>query len=307
MSLTWEETFCSWAKPPGQSELDRIKNAETAIRKALNTDKLLASKTKIYAQGSYRNNVNVRQESDVDIGILYTGNSFFPDYPKGKTKEDFGNIDGDLLYSNFKSAINKALVNYFGKPSVTRGNKAFNVHANTYRLDADVVPVYEHRRYKDDGSYICGVEFTSDDGNKVINWPERLYDDKHWLNQHYENGVSKNSETSRGYKGVVRILKKLCHKMQDEGYQEAKSIPGFLIECLVFNVPSSLLNQDTWDRNVQSALSYLCFNTKSISNCNDWGEVSELKYIFRGSPASKLQEVHTFINAARTYVGIREL
>lgn len=305
MNANWEEKFTLWAQPPSQTETDRIENAVSAIRKALDADDFLASRTKVYVQGSYRNRVNVRQESDVDIGVLYTGNTFYPDYPDGKTNNDFGNIDGDYNYAAFKSAIDTALVNRFGRASVTRSNKAFDVHANTYRVDADVVPMFIHRRYRDDGSYICGVQLFTDKGDKIINWPERLYDDANWPDQHYENGVGKNTATSRGYKGVVRILKKLRHELVNEGIATARPVPGFLVECLIWNVPNSKLMHSTWDENVQSALLHIWSNTKSMDTCGEWGEVSELKYIFRGSPSSKLQEAHAFIDAAWSYIGVR--
>lgn len=305
MSADWEERFTLWAQPPSQTETDRIENAVSAIRKALDADDFLVSRTKVYVQGSYRNRVNVRQESDVDISVLYIGNTFYPDYPDGKTNNDFGNIDGDYNYAAFKNAIETALVNRFGRASVTRSNKAFDVHANTYRVDADVVPMFIHRRYRDDGSYICGVQLFSDKGDKIINWPERLYDDANWPDQHYENGVGKNTATSRGYKGVVRILKKLRYELADEGIAAAMPVPGFLVECLVWNVPNSKLMHSTWDENVQAALLHVWSNTRSIDTCEEWGEVSELKYIFRGSPSAKLQEVHAFIDAAWSYVGVR--
>lgn len=305
MSSEWEEIFNSWSKPPSQSEADKIENAVTAIRNALDADDFLAPRTKVFVQGSYRNRVNVRKESDVDIGVLYTGNTFYPDYPQGKTNKDFGNIDGDYNSRDFKNAIGKALVKRFGESSVTRGNKAFDVHANTYRVDADVVPVFVHRRYNIDGSYICGVQLNADDGSKIINWPERLYDEASWPSQHYENGVTKNSETSRGYKGVTRIIKKLKHVMVEKGILQAKPIPGFLIECLVWNVPNSYFSHSTWEENVQAALVHLWSNTKSIDTCGDWGEVSELKYLFRGSPSQKLKDAHAFIDAAWDYVGVR--
>ena len=305
MSSKWEDTFTSWSQPPSQSEADRIENAITAIRKALDANEALASTTKVFVQGSYRNRVNVRQESDVDIGVLYTGNTFYPNYPAGKTKHDFGNVDGDYNYSDFKNAVAKALIERFGESSVTRGNKAFDIHANTYRIDADVVPLFVHRRYSENGSYICGVQLNADDGSSIVNWPERLYDQAHWPDQHYENAVAKNTATSRKYKGVVRILKKLKHLMVDRGIAAAKPVPGFLVECLAWNVPNSDLGHATWDENVQAVLVHLWSNTKTIDTCSDWGEVSELKYVFRGSPATKLQEAHAFIDAAWSHIGVR--
>src|SRR5438067_81055 len=101
----WEERFQSWASSPGQSEQDRIENAVTAIRKALDADDKLAGITKVYVQGSYRNRVNVRQESDVDIGVLYTGSGFYGEYPDGLTGENFGYGKHPYGYAQFKNDI----------------------------------------------------------------------------------------------------------------------------------------------------------------------------------------------------------
>lgn len=305
MITSWESTFSGWAQPPEQTEDERIQNAIGAIRKALDADEKLAPVTKVFVQGSYRNRVNVRQDSDVDIGVLYTGNSFYPYYPEGTTKETFGNIDGDYSYSDFKDAVGKALVRRFGAGAVHRGNKAFDIHENSYRVDSDVVPVFVHRRYNLAGSYICGVQLNPDNGGKIINWPERLFDEPTWPDQHYENGVVKNTATGRSYKGVVRIVKKLRYLMDDNGIAAAKPVLGFLVECLVWNVPNSSFGNPTWDEDVQAALLHLWSKTKSLEQCNDWGEVSELKYLFRGSPESKREQAHAFIDAAWSYIGVR--
>jgi len=81
VSTTWNDRFTSWAQAPSQTETDKINNAITAVKKALAADPKVASATKVFVQGSYRNRVNVRQDSDVDIGVLYTGNLFGTDYP----------------------------------------------------------------------------------------------------------------------------------------------------------------------------------------------------------------------------------
>jgi hypothetical protein len=87
--------------------------------------------------------------------------------------------------------VSDALVGYFGSEGVTPGNKAFDVHENTYRIDADVVATFEHRRYSGslnpDGThnYLSGVAFDPDDGARIINWPE----------QNYTNGVARNDAT----------------------------------------------------------------------------------------------------------------
>ncbi len=208
----YEDSFISWSKGPAQTESDKCNNAETAIQKAIQADAELSSlDISVFAQGSYCARTNVRQNSDVDICIRYN-TAFFPDYPEGTTKEMFGNEDSAMSFADFKKMVQQVLESYFDKNSVTRGNKAFDVHANTYRIDADVVPTFEHRRYTGefnaDGShyYLSGVGFVPDKGGLIKNWPQQTYD----------NGVARNAETGRKYKRIIRILKRLRDKMQSE-------------------------------------------------------------------------------------------
>lgn len=303
MATDWEGMFSRWSRPPGQTETERIENACRAVRDALDASDNLRAVTRVYAQGSYRNRVNVRADSDVDLGVLYTGNSFYAKYPDGMTAADFGNVVGDTTYAQFKNDVEVALKARFGR-GVTRSNKAFDVHGNTYRIDADVVPTMVHRRYGSDGSYICGVELYPDQGGRIINWPERLFDDSHWPAQHYENAVCKNNDTGRRFKGVVRILKTLRNQMDAEGIAEAKPILGFLVECMVWNVPGDYFGHDTLDGDVQATLGHLWSNLKTAEACHHWGEVSELKYVFRGQEVKRAQ-AWAFVDRAWTYTGVR--
>lgn len=293
MMHDWENTFSSWAKPPGKTEQERCENAERAIRNAIAaSDKLNRRDIKVFAQGSYRNNTNVRKDSDVDVGILCY-DTFFMDLPEGYTRENFRIDPTTYQYKQFKDEVGEALIAYFGKSSVLRGNKAFDIHENSYHVDADVAPFFEHRRYSTDGSYLSGVELQPDNGGKVINWPE----------QHYQNGVSKNTETNRRFKALVRIIKSLCNEMSDKGITEAKPILGFLIECLVWNVPNDQFGYSTYKSDVRSCLAFLFNNTMNDEQCSEWGEVSELKYLFRGRQKWTRQQAHSFISAAWDYIG----
>ena len=68
MSRDWEAQFRERAKPPGKTEQDRCDNAASAIRNAIKaSDKLRERGVSVFVQGSYRNNTNVRKDSDVDI------------------------------------------------------------------------------------------------------------------------------------------------------------------------------------------------------------------------------------------------
>jgi hypothetical protein len=293
--MTWEEAFNSWSQPPAKTEQERCENAEKAIRNAIEaSDRLKYKDIKIFAQGSYRNNTNVRKESDVDIGILCR-NTFFFELPSGATREQFGIPPATYSYKEFKNDVQDALVSYFGSSAVKRGNKAFDIHENSYHLDSDVAPFFEHRRYNSNGGYSSGVELESDDGGRVINWPE----------QHYENGVSKNTATSRRFKSLVRVFKSLCNYMSDKGVAEAKVVPSFLSECLIWNVPNEKFGNTTYSDDVKACLIFLYNGTKTQDTCNDWGEVSELKYLFRGNQKWTCEQANKFIVSAWNYIGYK--
>ncbi|MBI3781933.1 MAG: nucleotidyltransferase [Deltaproteobacteria bacterium] len=300
MSYDWENTFRAWAKPLSDTAQTKCENAERMIRAAIRERPTLQQHTiEVFPQGSYRNNTNVREDSDVDICVRYM-DAFFSDFTfaQGFTSADIGLTDAAYPYSQFKADVEAALVQKFGRRGVTRGKKAFDIHENTYRIDADVVACFEHRRYtyrRVDGSYAyqSGTEFIADDGPRIINWPQ----------QQYDNGVTKNTATSRRFKAVVRIIKSLCNQMVGEGIDAAKPIPSFLIECLVWNVPNNLFVHDTYAGDVRKALIHLYQQTKDDSPCSEWGEVSECKYLFRsGQPWTRVQ-ANAFVVAAWQYLG----
>lgn len=299
MSRDWEATFATWGAAPGDTEQTKCENAERAIRKAIDASAKLSSKSiDVFTQGSYANRTNVRQDSDVDICVLYTG-AYFSDFSmsEGLNGQVLGHVDGTYLYSEFKNDVEAALVSHFGRGSVTRGKKAFDVHANTYRIDADVVPCFEHRRFMgtpQSNWYISppGTQLHPDNEGTIVNWPR----------QNYANGVEKNEATGRRFKAVTRILKRLRNEMVDEGYKAAEPIPSYLIECLVWNVPNEGLGHDTLKADVRYAIAHLWNETRTDESCKKWGEINELKYLFIGQPWSRGQ-VNTFLQAAWNYMG----
>ncbi|SDX06954.1 hypothetical protein [Nitrosomonas communis] len=81
MSRDWESVFSTWGQSPSATEQQRAENAERQIREAIRaSDKLKNRNIRVFTQGSYRNRVNVRKDSDVDIGVLCF-DTYFPDYP----------------------------------------------------------------------------------------------------------------------------------------------------------------------------------------------------------------------------------
>ena len=297
MSRDWESAFSSWAQGPSKTEQEKAENAERQIKQAIQASPKLQSRNiKVFTQGSYRNRVNVRQDSDVDIGIVCF-DVFFPEYPDDNVKAllEKSLTDGVYTYALFKNEIEEALVARFGRGAVSRGSKSFDIHENTYRVESDVAAFFEHRRYTSASGYISGVEMIPDDYSPpmVRNWPE----------QHYDNGVSKNDATGRKYKRVVRILKSLSNEMSKNGIQSAKDAPSFLVECLVFNASNSCFNYSTYKSTVRSVLAELFNNTIKDDTCSEWGEVSELKYLFKGSQPWTRASAHQFLSDAWNYIG----
>lgn len=302
--MTWEEKFSNWARPLSESEDERCKNAEGMIRNALNEDEELQKHDiLVVAQGSYRMNTNIRQDSDVDICVL-NRDYCYCDYPEGKNDDDFGIKTSEFTYTQFKNLVEIALANKFGRSTVTRGNKAIDIHANTYRIDADVVPAFEHRRYciREDGStyHLKGVEFRPDDGGRIINWPEQCY----------INSIEKNKSTGKRYKQLIRIIKNLRNEMQENRIDNTKDIASFLIESLVWNTPDPFFVSDRYIDNVRGVLAHTFNATIEYTRCKEWGEVNELKYLFGSWQPSigqswTMERTHNFLSAAWDYIGFK--
>ena len=182
MTTDWESSFRSWAKPLGSTEQAKCENAERGVKNAIREHHTLGSMDiTIFPQGSYAVRINVRQDSDVDVCIRLNNLHFFYDLPTAppNTADDFGIIASSFTFREFKELVKGALVNRFGGSAVTPGDKAFEVHENTYRIDAHVVATFEHRRYTGqhnwDGPYhyLSGVELKPDSGGRLINWPQQ--------------------------------------------------------------------------------------------------------------------------------------
>ena len=298
----WEVLFYSWAEPPSATEQDRCDNAILAVRNAVSKREPLKDFTQVFPQGSYRNRVNVKRDSDVDIGVIFTGSYFF-DLIGGRTEEP---EDGPATYtfSVFKDDLEAALRSHF-KTGVTRGNKAFNLRENSYHVDADVVPLFHLKEYGPYGETRRGVSLLSDHGGgRIDNYPERLANDWPNIPLHYENGISKNTATSRRYKSVVRIVKKLRSMMEAEGIMVAKPIPGYLIECLVFNVPDTYFNYPSWLETVRKIVGYLWSGTKPDGDCSDWREVDRIKYLFSVAQPWTKAQAYAFVDAAWSRIGL---
>ena len=270
-----EDTLKSWTLPLSQTEEKRVENTVQMIKNAVTSyDKLANCSMEIFAQGSYANNTNVRQNSDVDICVMLTS-TVFCNYVDGKIDRDYGYTEGSITYHDYRLYVIEALKGKFGNSTVTVGNKCINIEANSYHVNADVVPAFQYRDFKiikstDSTKYIEGIKYISKDGIDIINYPK----------DHIKNGKQKNNNTNYEYKKLVRIMKHIRNKMVDEGKVDGDEITSFLIECLVWNIPNEkITGSNTWAGTVRNAIAYL-WNAIKDENYTNWGEVSERLYLF---------------------------
>ena len=286
MTKFTEDQLNNFRFPPSDTEETKLSNAERMIKEAIaDSDELKEKNTIVFGQGSYANDTNVKNGSDIDINVRLS-DTVFIGLPPGFKQEDFGYTDSDYTYAEYKAAVERALVAKFGRSEVVRNDKCITVKANTNRVEADVVPTLEYFRHDENGGKAIGTKFITDEGYPVINYPL----------QHIENGKQKNSETQKRFKRLTRIFKRIRYKMIDDGVPVSDNITSFLIECLLWNVPNQIYNNnETWTKRLRQAIIFLFNNTKTDEECKKWGEVSELLYLIRPSRKWSREDINKFL------------
>jgi hypothetical protein len=301
-----EDQLSSWTQPAFNNEDEKRASTERMIREAVRGHALLRTlPIDVYAKGSYRNNTNVRRDSDVDVAVEYTGITF-SEYGPNTSRDEVWRAQGLQAYSGpfrnavtgtteinrFKNAVGEALVAAFGPNHVTRHNKVFTVRESQRSLAADVVPCATYRHYWSPTNFNEGIRLLPDrsPGFYIHNYPQ----------QHYDRGVAKNEATSRRYKSVVRILKNLENRMVADGVSPV--VASYLIESLVFNAPNSAFSYATWGQRVREVLAHAWADTKEAGCETRWLEANNIKYLFHQHQKWTREEARTFVHAAWQYV-----
>lgn len=305
MATDWEATLRAWVRPPSDNEDDKRNKTEEEIKAALRASSLLKPVGyKVYAKGSYANNTNVWRDYDVDIAVECTDFYYHDqtgaaaDVKKAAVESKFTPYKGGYTSKQFKADVEQALVDYYGRSAVERGNMAMRVREKKTTLPADVVPCFEYHLVYDTDfwgnvKYDQGTRIYPDKGSHIHNWPQ----------QQYAQGVAKNDATGRRYKRMVRALKRLENELFKKGKLEAE-LPSFLMECLVYNVPNDQFNHKTYLRDMREVLRHIFNQTLKYEKCKDWLEVSERKYLFRPSQPWTWQQAHDLADQAWDYMGL---
>lgn len=296
----WEAAFSRWAVGPATTEATKCDNAERMVREAIRDYTPLAGRNiKVFAQGSYRNRTNVRGDSDVDVCVLCT-DTFFGNYeflPPGTTFATLGFSEAYYQFPDLKRDIEAALVARFGD-DVTPGSKAFDIHGNSYRPSADVVPAFEGRLYYPNAygppTYRSGIVLRCNSSDRIIyNWPQ----------QHYDNGVSRHTATKKQFKKKARILKNLSNEMAADGFESAMKMPSFLLESLVYNCDDFTLTQSTHFDAMKYVLLMNWDDTRTDEKAKKLLEVNGIKFLFHETQSWEREDVNQFLFDALVHVG----
>lgn len=269
-----DEQLSSWTKPAFDNEEEKASSTEAAIRAAVKEHPILKLlDIDVFAKGSYKNNTNVRRDSDIDVAVHYKG-MIQLDYMDGLAFNHTGlaSYSGPFREDGiglFKFAVGQAMRTAFGPANVDgSGNRVFKVKGGQTFLKADVVPCTTHRLYYL-GGYHEGIRLILDrpDGKLHYNYPHH----------HNDEGIQKNNATSRRYKSTVRILKNIRNQLGLE-------VPSYFIECLAFNVGNpTYMAYGTW-REIVRAVAQTIWNyavqEEPVASQGRWIEVSRKKYLF---------------------------
>jgi predicted nucleotidyltransferase len=232
-----ESQLETWAH---QGAVTTAKATHESIRNALtaNNSPLRDKDFEVYLQGSYKNDTNIRGDSDVDI-IVQLNSTFRRDLTAlsnyEKTLYEQAHSDATYLWENFRADVLQVLRSYYGASSISEGNKSLKVTGGSGRLPADVVVCLQYRKYVqfqslDNQKYVEGIAFYALGENRwIINFPK----------PHYINGVNKNSQskTNGWYKPTVRVFKNARTYLLENGVIAEALAPSYFLECLIYNVP----------------------------------------------------------------------
>src|SRR4051794_25423162 len=122
-----EEQLSRWTEPAFGTEEQKADDTEKMIREAIRGHNLLKTlPIEVYSKGSYRNNTNVRRDSDVDVAVEYTG-IIYPEYGPDTDQRSvwtalgmgpytgvFRTASGATDIGAFKDAVGNALRDTFG-------------------------------------------------------------------------------------------------------------------------------------------------------------------------------------------------
>lgn len=286
----------NWTTPGAKA------NAEatyTSVKNALSSSPRMQPFTyEVFLQGSYANATNIRGDSDVDIVAMVTS-TYSPNLARlgsaEKATYEQRRVPAQRTIADFRNAVHGALVDYYTSRRVHSKNKCIRVDGQDSYVDADIVPALQHRIYTSyprlgEPRYIEGIEIRPVNGEPIVNFPK----------QHIDNGQKKNQRSNERYKKTVRQVKRLANRAADLGKFSRGAVPGYVLECMTYNVPDGDFTHEDSDRlvtvmwrlHVQDASDYYA----RFMSCD------EIHYLFQDDPGD-----HNASTAKRVIEGMWEV
>ncbi|MBI2100125.1 MAG: nucleotidyltransferase [Candidatus Vogelbacteria bacterium] len=250
-----------WAK---QGATVTAKATHESIRNALESsgspikDRIKNGGVEIYLQGSYKDDTNIRGDSDVDLVVeLNTtfGHNAHELPPEQKRLHDLAYENAWYDWEDFRNDVIEALNKYYGSKYIdTNGNKSLKVLPTSGRLKADVVPAIKFRSYNhfkgaNDFNAERGIKFYHRTTKRaIINFPRH----------HFNNGKTKNAEDKANgwFKHAVRIFKNARSFLVDNNSLPKETAPSYFLQSLIYNAPDNLFGSN-YQTTVFNVLKYL--------------------------------------------------
>lgn len=295
-----ERQLESFSTPPYKYETKQIIRTKDAIQEVLTKHiptaqikesfNLFDFKYDIYLQGSYKNSTNISKSSDVDIVIELTS-VYFPNTQllteDHKRIYNSSIIPSKYRFAEFKSNVHSALEAGFKEGVIKPSDKCIKLIEHDNFCNADIVPCFTHKKFTMFESYSKsryheGIEFISNSGNTIINYPH----------QHYTELTNKNELTSGRFKETVRLFKTLKEELIDNNKIGEGVAKSYYIENLLFNLSNelfagsyrdrflSILNRLITDFNNDNMLKYKCANGfQKLISTDTWSSESAKQFL----------------------------
>ena len=203
------------------------KQAHVSIRDALTDDDRLSEfRYGVFLQGSYKNNTNLRKDSDVDLVVRldYKLNPTITGLSGKQLQESIAHQAAHKHWRSFRRLALRVMRDKFGD-AVTSGRKTIKLAKGELHAHADLVVTLS---YKDGiGLYL------PDEQRWIVSYPQ----------QHYNQGQEKEEATGNRFKRTVRMFKVARNHLIGMNALARDDAPSYFIECLLYNVPDQLFKQ----------------------------------------------------------------
>ena len=249
--------------------------AHTAIRDALAHRDIPVHD--IFLQGSYKNDTNLRRNSDVDL-VVQLNARLRPRVAAligPQLRSSGSHVAAYDRWQSLRRLVLAALRANF-RDAVSTGRKSLKVAQGPIPAAADVVVTLK-----------CGngtALYVPDEHRWAVSFPQ----------QHHSKGASKERGSTGRYKRATRMFKAARNYLLESNVLAEDTAPSYFIECLMYNVPNTLFKNSLAETYV-GAVNWLSRATLREFKCQN-----QLVYLYGDSRDQwSVDKAQAFIRALR--------